>query len=99
MQKKNLYLKESFTLVEMLIVIVIIGILASALIPRLISIQVRSRDTKRKVDMVTIDKALRIYASDNNRYPRAVNSVTSCSDDQNCHIYSAQTTTWIDGLT
>ncbi len=47
--------KQTFTLLEMLIVLVVLGILASALIPRLVSTQARARDTKRKVDLRAID--------------------------------------------
>ena len=59
---------KTFTLIEMLIVIVIIGILAAALVPRLQSVQGRARDTKRKVDMRTIANALEIYLTDNGNY-------------------------------
>ena len=57
--------KKAFTLIEMLIVIVIIGILAAALIPRLQSVQARARDTKRKTDIRTIYNADEIYKVDN----------------------------------
>lgn len=57
--------KKAFTLIEMLIVIVIIGILAAALIPRLVSVQGRARDTKRKADLQQIGTALAIYKLDN----------------------------------
>lgn len=53
----------------MLIVIVIIGILAAALVPRLQDVQARARDTKRKADLRSIDTALQIYQSDNGQYP------------------------------
>ncbi|MEI7477456.1 MAG: prepilin-type N-terminal cleavage/methylation domain-containing protein [bacterium] len=60
--------KKSFTLIEMLIVVVIIGILAAALIPRLQSVQARARDTKRKADLHQIGTAMAIYKEDNGNY-------------------------------
>ena len=57
-------LKKTFTLIEMLIVIVIIGILAAALIPRLQSVQERARDTRRKTDISAIYNALQIVLLD-----------------------------------
>ena len=61
----------TFTLIEMLIVIVIIGILAAAIIPRLQSLQGRARDTKRKADLLQIYNSNEIYRLDNNDYVRA----------------------------
>lgn len=60
--------KKSFTLIEMLIVIVIIGILAAALVPRLQDIQARARDTKRKADLRAIYNANEIFFLDNSTY-------------------------------
>lgn len=59
---------KAFTLIEMLIVIVIIGILAAALVPRLQDVQARARDTKRKIDLRSIYNANEIYMADNGRY-------------------------------
>lgn len=64
-------LRKSFTLIEMLIVIVIIGILAAALIPRLQSVQSRARDSQRKIDSRTIINAAEIGYVDLGRYPWA----------------------------
>ena len=61
--------QKSFTLIEMLIVVVIIGILAAALIPRLQSVQARARDTVRKTDLANIRNALELYYNDNSTYP------------------------------
>lgn len=67
-------MKKAFTLIEMLIVIVIIGILAAALIPRLLSVQGRARDTKRKADLQQIGSALAIYKIDNSTFPNTSGS-------------------------
>ena len=76
---------KAFTLIEMLIVIVIIGILAAALVPRLQSIQWRARDTQRKTDLRTIYNANEIYFVDNGNYARS----NACAYNINgCHSFS-----------
>lgn len=61
----------AFTLIEMLIVIVIIGILAAALVPRLQAVQGRARDAQRKADMRQIYTANEVHLTDNGRYAKA----------------------------
>jgi len=60
-----------FTLLELLIVIVIIGILALIIVPGLASGPARARDAQRKSDMRSIKNALETYYNDNNSYPDA----------------------------
>jgi len=61
--------KKAFTLVEMLIVIVIIGILAVAIIPRLQSAQGRARDTVRQANMRDIITSVELYHIENWHIP------------------------------
>ena len=63
------YSKKAFTLVEMLIVVIIIGILASALLPKLKGAQQRARDTARKANLSQISTALEMYQNDEWVYP------------------------------
>ena len=71
--------RKAFTLIEMLIVIVIIGILAAALVPRLQDVQYRARDTKRKADFQQLNSALFIYFTDNGNYPAPTNKDYACN--------------------
>jgi general secretion pathway protein G len=67
---KNVIKKEGgFTLLELLIVIVIIGILALLIIPNITSAPKKARDTQRKTDLRAIQKGLEEYFVSNNVYP------------------------------
>ncbi len=67
--KKNT--KElAFTLVEMLIVIVVIGILAGAILPKIMGVMSRARDTKRVSDLRNVAMAIESYKMDTGEYPR-----------------------------
>lgn len=71
--------KKWFTLIEMLIVIVIIGILAAALIPKLTGVQGRARDVARKSDMQQIASTLATYNLDNGTYPPSNTETTDAA--------------------
>ena len=66
--KKNTL--KAFTLVEMLIVIVIIGILIAALLPRMQAAQWRARDVSRKTALSQIQSAIVTYQWDHGRWPK-----------------------------
>lgn len=72
-------LKRGFTLVELLIVMAIIGILASLGAGSYITAQMRGRDVTRKSDLKQISNALELYYADHGVYP-AVGLVSTGSD-------------------
>ena len=63
----------------MLIVIVIIGILAAALIPRLSSARGRANDVARKADLAQTAAALVSYQIDNGSFPTTPTSLSGIS--------------------
>lgn len=73
MCKRN---RHGFTIVELLIVIVVIGILAAVTIVAYNGIQQRGRDSQRQSDVKTIAKALELYYADEGRFPPGSGSTT-----------------------
>ena len=58
-----------FTLIEIMVVIVIIGIMASLIVPRIMSKPDEARVIAAKQDISTLVQALKIYRLDIGRYP------------------------------
>lgn len=68
--KKN---NRGFTIVELLIVIVIIGILAALVITTYSGIQKKARDTERKTDVNALHGQIEAYQAQNGKYPSLAN--------------------------
>lgn len=62
---------RGFTLIEVMVVIVILGVLAALVVPRIISRPDEARAVAAKQDIATISQALKLYRLDNQRYPTA----------------------------
>lgn len=63
--------QRGFTLLEIMVVIVILGVLASLVIPSLLGNKDRADRQKAVSDIVTLENALDMYKLDNSRYPTA----------------------------
>ena len=61
--------QAGFTLIEIMVVIVIIGILASVVVPRVMDNPDQARTAKAKHDIQALGSALDIYRLDNFTYP------------------------------
>ncbi|MDF1590868.1 MAG: type II secretion system major pseudopilin GspG [Desulfobacterales bacterium] len=60
---------RGFTLIEIMVVIVILGILAGLIVPRIMGRPDEARQMKAKIQIESIETALKLYKLDNGSYP------------------------------
>lgn len=61
--------QKGFTLIELMVVIVILGILAGVVVPRIMDNPDKARVAKAKHDITALESALDVYRLDNYAYP------------------------------
>ena len=76
--------QQGFTLLEVMVVVVILGILAALVVPKIISRPDEARVIAAKQDIASLMQALKLYRLDNQRYP---------SSEQGLQALAAQPTT------
>lgn len=67
LEKKKFY--QGFTLIEIMVVVVILGILAGLIVPRIMSRPEEARRTKAALQIRSIESALKLYKLDSGVYP------------------------------
>ena len=60
---------RGFTLIELMVVIVILGILAGLIVPRIMEKPDEARQLKAKIQIESLASALKFYKLDNGNYP------------------------------
>lgn len=61
--------QQGFTLIEIMVVIVIMGILAALIVPRVLDRPDQARQVAARQDIGGVMQALKLYRLDNGRYP------------------------------
>ena len=69
MLQKLKYANRGFTLIELMVVIVILGILAMYVAPKIMSRPGEARQVKARLDIQNLENALKLYKLDNGIYP------------------------------
>jgi type IV pilus assembly protein PilA len=72
--------EQGFTIVELLIVIVVIGILAALVVTTFTGIQQKARNTERDTDIKAIHGQVEAYYAQNGRYP-TLNQMNNVAPD------------------
>ena len=65
----GLQMQRGFTLLEVMVVVVILGVLAALVVPKIISRPDEARAIAARQDIASLMQALKLYRLDNQRYP------------------------------
>jgi len=85
-------MKKSFTLLELLIAIVILGILSALISGNFITSLKKGKDARRKADLEQIQRALEMYYEDKRTYPTTLSfggklcETSSCTSSEKVYM-------------
>lgn len=75
--RENPHAQRGFTLTELMVVLVIIGLLATVVLINVLPSQDRAMETKARADIATLETALELYRLDNLSYPSAADGLAA----------------------
>jgi general secretion pathway protein G len=68
---------QGFTLIELMVVLVILGVLAGLIVPRIMGRPEEARRMKAKIQIHSLETALQLYKLDNGNYPNTEQGLQS----------------------
>ncbi|MGM3192501.1 type II secretion system major pseudopilin GspG [Dickeya dadantii subsp. dieffenbachiae] len=74
---------QGFTLMEVMVVILIIGLMATLVIPNIMGSKQRANIQKAKADISAIENALEMYHLDHNRFPEENEGLSALTAEGN----------------
>jgi len=80
---------RGFTLIELMIVVVILGLLATVIMPRVLNRPEQARRAKAKIDIRAIESALALFKTDTGRFPTTSEGLEAMATNPGIKGYNA----------
>ncbi len=88
---------RGFTLIELMVVIIILGILAIYIGPKIMGRPEEAKQVKAKVDIAALETALKLYKLDNGAYPsteQGLQALVECPKPEPCPKNGVKVAIW-----
>ncbi len=88
-KEREQIVRNAFTLIELMIVIVILGLLATVIAPRILNRPEQARRMKARVDIRNIESTLALFKTDTGRFPTTSEGLQALVSDPGIKGYNS----------